>query len=197
MLKCWDFPPASLTPAFNDLSSILSSLSTKVLSIFLFHSSLFHVLIQICTSNVKYLSLHTLWSFSFLKRGYCIDYLHTVFKKSRSLFFSHKKMHRYKQCSAGTVIWRYLWETRISLTPSLSSSWSQDGSFSSMNAKSKGRRLGKAERQSAKGKEKTLDRSVPSDTVHSLQGGMNWMFDWLLTIPVTPDQKATLKKIIE
>lgn len=39
-------------------------------------------------------------------------------------------------------------------------------SFSPTNAKSKGRSLGKAERQSTKGKEETLHRSVPRDTVY-------------------------------
>ena len=165
MLKCRDFLPASLTPAFNDLSSIHSTLSPKDLSTYHFHSSLFYGLIQICTVSIKYLTTNLVTFVFFKKQDYCIDSIPI------SLFFSYKNMPKYKQCSAGTTIWRYLCETRISLTsslfrPCLSSSWSQDGSFSFMSAKSKGRRVGKTEWQSAKGKEKTLDRPVPSNTVY-------------------------------
>lgn len=122
MLKCWDFLPASLTPAFNYLSSIHSTLSPKVLSTYHLHSSLFYVLIQICTVSIKYLTLQTLWPLPFLKTRL----LYWLY--SNKLIFSYKNMPKYKQCSAGTTVWGYLCETRISLTsslfiPCLSSSW--------------------------------------------------------------------------
>lgn len=164
MLKCWDFLPASLTPAFNDLSSIHSTLSPKVLSTYHFHSSLFYVLIQICTVSIKYLTLQTLWPLPFLK--------------TRLLYwlYSNKLIFLIKICpNISSVVLAQLFEDIFVKPGSL---WhhpylfhachppSQDGSFGSMSAKSKGRRLGKIEWQSAKGKEKTLDRSVPSNTVY-------------------------------
>lgn len=165
MLKCWDFLPASLTPAFNYLSSIHSTLSPKVLSTYHLHSSLFYVLIQICTVSIKYLTLQTLWPLPFLKTRL----LYWLY--SNKLIFSYKNMPKYKQCSAGTTVWGYLCETgslwhHPYLFHACHPPGSQDDSFSSMSAKSKGRRLGKIEWQSAKGKEKTLDRSVPSNTVY-------------------------------